>query len=67
MEPTITIVTAVFDVNFGDGQWIQKMLQLNCNLYIITEEKHKDFLLQKSSSTISNGNESNRFQRFALL
>jgi hypothetical protein len=46
MEPTITIVTAVFDVNFGDGQWIQKMLQLNCNLYVITEEKHKDFLLQ---------------------
>jgi hypothetical protein len=46
MEPTITIVTAVFDVNFGDGQWIQKMLQLNCNLYVITEEKHKDFILQ---------------------
>jgi hypothetical protein len=46
MEHTITIVTAVFDVNFGDGQWIQKMLQLNCNLYVITEEKHKDFLLQ---------------------
>ena len=46
MEPTITIVTACFDVNFGDGQWIQKMLQLNCNLYVITEEKHKDFLLQ---------------------
>jgi len=46
MEPTITIVTACFDVNFGDGQWIQKMLQLNCNLYVITEEKHKDFILQ---------------------
>ena len=46
MEPTITIVTAVFDVNIGDGQWIQKILQLNCNLYVITEEKHKDFLLQ---------------------
>ena len=46
MEPTITIVTAVFDVNFGDGQWIQKMLQLNCNLYVVTEEKHKDFILQ---------------------
>jgi len=46
MDPTITIVTAVFDVNFGDGQWIQKMLQLNCNLYVVTEEKHKDFILQ---------------------
>lgn len=46
MDPTITIVTACFDVNFGDGQWIQKMLQLNCNLYVVTEEKHKDFLLQ---------------------
>jgi len=46
MEPTITIVTACFDVNIGDGQWIQKMLQLNCNLYVVTEEKHKDFLLQ---------------------
>uniref|UniRef100_A0A6C0ETL1 DUF616 domain-containing protein n=1 Tax=viral metagenome TaxID=1070528 RepID=A0A6C0ETL1_9ZZZZ len=46
MEPTITIVTACFDVNFGDGQWIQKMLQLNCNLYVVTEEKHKDFILQ---------------------
>ena len=46
MEPTITIVTALFDVNFGDGQWIQKMLQLNCNLYVVTEEKHKDFILQ---------------------
>jgi hypothetical protein len=46
MDPTITIVTACFDVNIGDGQWIQKMLQLNCNLYVVTEEKHKDFLLQ---------------------
>ena len=46
MEPTITIVTACFDVNFGDGQWIQKILQLNCNLYVVTEEKHRDFLLQ---------------------
>jgi len=46
MDPTITIVTAVFDINFGDGQWIQKILQLNCNLYVITEEKHKDFILQ---------------------
>jgi hypothetical protein len=46
MDPTITIVTACFDVNFGDGQWIQKILQLNCNLYVVTEEKHKDFLLQ---------------------
>ena len=46
MEPTITIVTACFDVNIGDGQWIQKILQLNCNLYVVTEEKHRDFLLQ---------------------
>lgn len=50
-----TIVTAFFDINRstkGDGrtieeykEWIKKTLQLNCNLFIITEEKFKDFFI----------------------
>jgi hypothetical protein len=54
MNP-ITIVTAFFDINReekGDGrrlndykEWIKKTLQLNCNLYVVTEEKFKDFFL----------------------
>jgi len=48
-----TIVTAFFDINRstnGDGRtieeyllWIKKTLELNCNLFIITEEKFKTF------------------------
>jgi hypothetical protein len=51
-----TIVTAFFDIHRetkGDGRsmaeykiWIKKTLQLNCNLYIITEQKFKDFFLE---------------------
>jgi hypothetical protein len=51
-----TIVTAFFDINReqkGDGrsiteykEWITKTLQLNCNLFIITEPKFKDFFLE---------------------
>lgn len=50
-----TIVSAFFDINRdknGDGrsieeykEWIKLTLQLNCNLFIITEEKFKDFFL----------------------
>jgi hypothetical protein len=48
-----TIVTAFFDIGRdkkGDGrsieeylQWIKKTLHLNCNLFIVTEEKFKTF------------------------
>ena len=50
----ITIATAFFDINRhtkGDGRtieeyldWIKKTLELNCNLFIITEEKFRSFL-----------------------
>lgn len=49
----VTLVTCFFDINRhkkGDGrtideyqEWIKKTLQLNCNLYIITEAKFYDF------------------------
>ena len=49
-----TIVTAFFDINReenGDGRkiidylsWIKKTLQLNCNMYIVTESKFVDFM-----------------------
>jgi len=49
----VTMVTCFFDINRdtkGDGrtvdeykQWIKKTLQLNCNLYIVTEAKFYDF------------------------
>lgn len=49
-----TIVTAFFDINRekkGDGRtitdylsWFNKTLQLNCNMYIITEEKFRKFV-----------------------
>lgn len=49
-----TIVTAFFDINReqqGDGrkledylEWIKKTLQLNCNLYVVTEQKFVDFI-----------------------
>ena len=55
MQHPVTIVTAFFDINRegrGDGRkiseykdWIQKTLQLNCNLYVVTEEKFKDFFI----------------------
>lgn len=51
---TTTIVTAFFDINRetnGDGrklldylEWIKKTLQLNCNLYIVTEKKFVQFM-----------------------
>lgn len=54
MENKVTLVTAFFDINraeLGDGrtieeykEWIKKTLQLNCNLFIVTEPKfHKFF------------------------
>jgi hypothetical protein len=56
MQNPITIVTAFFDINRetkGDGrkiteykEWIQKTLQLNCNLYVVTEEKFKNFFVE---------------------
>lgn len=52
---TVTIATAFFDINReknGDGrsnteylQWINNTLQLNCNLYVVTEEKFRNFFL----------------------
>lgn len=49
-----TIVTAFFDINReknGDGrkicdylEWIKKTLQLNCDLYIVTEKKFIQFI-----------------------
>lgn len=49
----ITLVTAFFDINRaekGDGRtideyklWIKQTLQLNCHLYIVTEDKFADF------------------------
>ena len=51
-----TIVTAFFDINRetrGDGrkqgeylEWIKRTLQLNCNLFIVTESKYIDFMKQ---------------------
>jgi hypothetical protein len=51
---SVTIVTAFFDIQRdtrGDGrtideylQWIQKTLQLNCNLFIVTESKFVPFM-----------------------
>jgi len=53
---TTTIVTAFFDINReknGDGRkiddyldWIKKTLQLNCNLYVVTENKFVNFIKQ---------------------
>jgi hypothetical protein len=51
---SITLVSAFFDINRetrGDGrrleeymEWITRTLQLNCNLYIITEARFIDFM-----------------------
>ena len=53
MNPTATMVTAFFDIGReqrGDGRkiadyldWIRQTLQLNCYLYIVTEEKFRAF------------------------
>ena len=53
MNPTATMVTAFFDIGReqrGDGRkiadyldWIRQTLQLNCQLYIVTEEKFRAF------------------------
>ena len=53
----MTIVTAFFDIHRdtkGDGrtiheymQWIEKTLQLNCNLYVVTESKFVPFIKEK--------------------
>lgn len=55
MNP-VTIVTAFFDIKReenGDGrsieqykEWIKQTLRLNCNLFIVTEEKFKDFFIE---------------------
>lgn len=54
LNANATIVTAFFDINRelnGDGRkldeylsWIQKTLQLNCNMYIVTEKRFVDFM-----------------------
>jgi len=54
----MTMVTAFFDIHRdtkGDGrtlgeylQWIEKTLQLNCNLFIVTEAKFVPFMREKS-------------------
>ena len=56
----MTIVTAFFDIHRdtkGDGrtvneymQWIEKTLQLNCNLFIVTEAKFVPFMKEKRPS-----------------
>jgi len=56
MSNPVTIVTAFFDINRsqnGDGrtidqyaEWIKQTLLLNCNLYVVTEEKFKDLFIQ---------------------
>jgi len=61
MENPITIVTAFFDINReekGDGRkldeylvWIKETMQLNCNMFIVTEEKFKDFFIQHRNPT----------------
>lgn len=53
-QPSATIVTAFFDISRetkGDGrrleeymEWIKNTLQLNCHLYIITEQRFIDFM-----------------------
>jgi hypothetical protein len=56
MNSIATIVTAFFDIGRetrGDGrsiaeykEWIKKTLQLNCHLFVVTEEKFKDLFIQ---------------------
>jgi hypothetical protein len=56
----VTLVTCFFDINRHkkDGrtideyqEWIKKTLQLNCNLYIVTEPKFYDFFNYNQSYT----------------
>jgi hypothetical protein len=56
-----TIVTAFFDIQRaekGDGRtideyktWIKETLNLNCNLFIVTEDKFKDFFVENRPSS----------------
>jgi len=56
MTNPVTIVTAFFDIGReqrGDGrsvdeykEWLKRTLQLNCNLFIVTEEKFRDFFIE---------------------
>lgn len=56
MNAETTIVTAFFDINRaekGDGrtideykEWIKLTLKLNCNLFVVTEEKFKQFFIE---------------------
>ena len=58
---TVTIVTAFFDINRaekGDGRtideyirWIKQTMQLNCNLFIVTEEKFQDLFIHFRNHT----------------
>jgi len=61
MENPVTIVTAFFDINReekGDGRkiddylnWMKETMKLNCNMFIVTEEKFKDFFIQHRNPT----------------
>jgi len=56
LSTEVTLVTCFFDIKRhekGDGRtideykdWIRRTLQLNCNLYIITEESFHDFFIE---------------------
>lgn len=56
MENSVTIVTAFFDIgraNRGDGrtideykEWLKKTLQVNCNLFIVTEPEFREFFIE---------------------
>jgi len=60
MTNPVTIVTAFFDIgreHRGDGrsveeykEWLKRTLQLNCNLYIVTEEKFRGFFIEHRPS-----------------
>jgi hypothetical protein len=65
MSNPVTIVTAFFDINRenkGDGRtideyksWIKETLKLNCNLFIVTEEKFKDFFIENRNPNYNTG------------
>ena len=52
---SVTMVTVLFDIDRekkGDGRkvsdylkWFRKTLQLNCNLFVVTEEKFRQFII----------------------
>lgn len=62
MDESATIVTAFFDIDrakHGDGrtvdeykEWLEKTLMLNCNLYVVTEEKFRDFFTKNRPSNL---------------